>query len=326
MNALSTFDAIARELREVDRTISRAVEADEETLSRITEHLVGSGGKRIRPALVLLSYLAANGRRIRSIVPAAAAVEVIHTATLIHDDISDRSEMRRGRPSAHVSFGVARSLIAADYMMTAAFGLVGQYGIEPIRTINVACMDMAIGEIHDLRQTANAHLTEKEYFEIIDRKTGSLMEAGVRLGVMLAGGSPRDVAKFGAYGRNLGVAFQVVDDTLDISAKAAALGKPAGKDIREGKVTLPVIHAMKELNGKERKELQGIVGALHGVPTAAQVKRALTLVRKSGAEAHCRAVARKYTRRAKRALGGLPPSDSLKELVAFADELAERKV
>lgn len=323
---MSPFEAIARELREVDRTISRAVEADEDTLSRITEHLVGSGGKRIRPALVLLSYLAANGGKIRSIVPAAAAVEVIHTATLIHDDISDKSEMRRGRPSAHVSFGVARSLIAADYMMTAAFGLVSQYGIEPIRAINRACMDMAIGEIHDLRQTANAKLTETEYFDIIDRKTGSLMEAGVKIGVMLAGASHEDMGRFAAYGRNLGVAFQVIDDTLDISAKAAALGKPVGKDMREGKVTLPVIFALKVLKGKERKELAEVVGALHGVPTQKQVKRALVLVRKTGAEAHCRGVARKYTQRAKRALRGLPPSDSLKELLRFADELAKRKV
>lgn len=326
MNPLSTFDAIARELRAVDRTISRAVEADEEALGRIAEHLVGSGGKRVRPALVLLSYLAANGSKVRSVVPAAAAVEVLHTATLIHDDISDKSELRRGRESAHVSFGVARSLIAADYMMTAAFGLVGQYGIESIRTVNLACMDMAVGEIQDLRNTANPDLTEKEYFEIIDRKTGALIQAGVKMGVMLAGAPRKDVEKFSQYGRHVGVAFQVVDDTLDVSAKAGQLGKPVGKDIREGKVTLPVIWAMKRLRGKERKELREIVGQVKGVPTDKQVKRALALVRKTGAEAHCRGVAREHTKRAKGALKGVPRSDSLKELLQFADELVERKV
>lgn len=310
----------------MDRTISRAVEADEEALGRIAEHLVGSGGKRVRPALVLLSYLAANGSKVRSVVPAAAAVEVLHTATLIHDDISDKSELRRGRESAHVSFGVARSLIAADYMMTAAFGLVGEYGIESIRTINLACMDMAVGEIQDLRNTANPDLTENEYFEIIDRKTGALIQAGVKMGVMLAGAGRKDVEKFSAYGRHVGVAFQVIDDTLDVSSKAGKLGKPVGKDIREGKVTLPVIHAMKKLKGQERKELREIVGQLKGVPTDRQVKRALALVRKTGAEAHCRQVARERTRKAKAALKGVPPSDSLKELLQFADELVERKV
>jgi octaprenyl-diphosphate synthase len=323
---LSSFDAIARELRAVDRTISRAVDADEEALSSIAEHLVGSGGKRVRPALVLLTYLAANGRKIRSVVPAAAAVEVLHTATLIHDDISDKAEMRRGRRSAHVSFGVARSLIAADYMMTAAFGLVGQYGIEAIRTVNMACMDMAIGEIQDLRHTADADTTEEQYFEIIDRKTGALMEAGVKMGAMLAGAPRRHIDKFAAYGRSVGVAFQVVDDTLDVSSKAAKLGKPVGKDIREGKVTLPVIFALGALKGKERKELRDIVGALHGTPRPGQVKRALALVRKTGAEKHCRAVATTYTARAKAALKGVPSTDSLRALKGFADELVERKV
>jgi geranylgeranyl pyrophosphate synthase len=323
---VSPFDAIARELRAVDRTISRAVETDEEALARIAEHVVAAGGKRIRPALVLLSYLAANGRKIGTVVPAAAAVEVIHTATLIHDDISDKAEMRRGRESAHVSYGVARSLIAADYMMTAAFGLVGQYGIESIRTINLACMEMAIGEIQDLRHTANAQITEKEYFDIINRKTGALMEAGVKIGVMLAGAPRAHVNKFASYGRNVGLAFQVVDDTLDISAKAATLGKPVGKDIREGKVTLPVIFALRTLKGKERRELEAIVGALHGVPTQKEVKRALALVRKTGAEAHCRAVAAGYTRKAKAALKGLPRSDALDELLEFAEDLSKRKV
>ncbi len=320
------FDAIARELRAVDRTISKAVDADEESLSTIAEHLVGSGGKRVRPALVLLSYLAANGKKISSAVPAAAAVEVLHTATLIHDDISDRSEMRRGRSSAHVSFGVARSLIAADYMMTAAFTLVGQYSIEAIRTVNMACMDMAVGEIQDLRHTADADTTEKQYFEIIDRKTGALMEAGVKMGAMLAGAPPKDTLKFAAYGRNVGIAFQVVDDLLDVSAKAGQLGKPVGKDIREGKVTLPVIYAQRKLKGKERKELRDIVGALKGPPSQAQVKRALALIRKTDAEEHCRKVAREYTKRAKDALKGMPPSDSLRSLKEFADELADRKV
>jgi octaprenyl-diphosphate synthase len=324
-DTLSAFDGIARELREVDRAISRAMESDEEALSKIADHVVSSGGKRIRPALLLLAYMAANGRAVKKVVPAAAAIEVIHTASLIHDDISDKSAMRRGKPSAHVSFGVARSLIAADYLMTAAFNLAGQYGMETIRTINHACMQMAIGEIQDLRHSADADLTRAKYIQIIDRKTGSLIEAGVRIGVMLAGASPQDVDHFGTYGRNVGLAFQIIDDTLDVSATAGRLGKPVGKDLREGKVTLPVIIALERLQGKDRAFLREVVAARDGVPSQAKVKQCLKLIRSVEAEALSRKVARQYTKRAKRAIAGYRKTSHLKELNAFADELVERE-
>ena len=324
-DTLSAFDGIARELREVDRAISRAMDSDEEALSKIADHVVSSGGKRIRTALLLLAYMAANGRAVKKVVPAAAAIEVIHTASLIHDDISDKSAMRRGKPSAHVSFGVARSLIAADYLMTAAFNLAGQFGLETIRTINHACMQMAIGEIQDLRHSADADLTKAKYIQIIDRKTGSLIEAGVRIGVMLAGAPARAVDRFGTYGRNVGLAFQIIDDTLDVSATAGRLGKPVGKDLREGKVTLPVIIALERLEGKDRAFLREVVSARDGVPSQAKVKRSLELIRSVEAEALSRKVARQYTKRAKRAIAGYPKTSHLKELNAFADELVERE-
>ncbi len=319
------FDGIARELRLVDRAIERAVEGDERTLTGISKYVVGSGGKRIRPALVLLSYLAANGETIRRAVPAAAAVEVIHTATLIHDDISDRSERRRGKASAHVNFGVARSLIAADYLMTAAFKLVADYGVDFISTINTACMNMAIGEIQDLRNTANPRLTREEYLEIIGRKTGALFEAGVKVGVMAAGAPPGQVAAFGRYGREVGAAFQIIDDTLDVSAEARALGKPVGGDLREGKVTLPTIYALEHTRGRDRAFLVRVVSARRGSPTAAEVNRAIKVIRATGAEAYCRKVAAEHTDRAKRALARVPPSASKRDLIAFADELVQRR-
>jgi len=319
------FEGIARELKQVDRTIERAVEADEETLSSIADYVVSSGGKRVRPALVLLAFLAANGEKIRHVIPAAAAIEVIHTATLIHDDISDHSEKRRGKPSAHVSFGVARSLIAADYLMTAAFKLVGDYGVEALRTINTACMSMAIGEIQDLRRSADTSITEEEYLEIVERKTGALFEAGVRLGVMLAGADPKQVRAFGAYGRHVGTAFQIVDDVLDVSRDAKALGKPVGKDLREGKVTVTSIYALQHLQGAERKHLVAVLTNSQRTPSAPDVARAMESVRATGAEPYGRALAKVHSERAKRALKGVPKSKALLELTKFADDVVDRR-
>ncbi len=318
------FDFITRELGLVDRAIARAVEGDERTLTGIANYVVGSGGKRVRPALVLLSYLAANGERVRKAVPAAAAIEVIHTATLIHDDISDRSEVRRGRPSAHESFGIGRSLIAADYLMTAAFKLISNYGVDFLGTINSACMNMAIGEIQDLRHTGNAALSEKEYFEIIGRKTGALFEAGVKVGVMAAGAPKPQVAAFGRYGRQVGLAFQIVDDTLDACSDGKRLGKPVGKDLREGKVTLPLIFALSNAPQKDRAILRRVIASNKRPPPNADVARALRIVRATGAEAHCREVARKHAESAKRALSRVPPSKAKDELMEFADDLAQR--
>lgn len=318
------FDSVARELRLVDRAIQRAIQADEQTLTGIGNYVVGSGGKRVRPALVLLSYLAANGAKAKRAVPAAAAIEVIHTATLIHDDISDDAERRRGKAAAHVSFGVARSLIAADYLMTAAFKLVSEYGVEFIATVNNACMNMAVGEIQDLRNTANPRMSEDEYFEIIDRKTGVLFEAGVKLGVMIAGAPRNEVAAFGRYGREVGIAFQIVDDVLDISAEGKALGKPVGKDLREGKVTLPTILALRKLKGKDKKFLEGVIEARGGAPSAASIQRAMRIIRKTGAEGEARAVAGLHTAAAKKALRSIAPSPARQELFKFADELAAR--
>lgn len=319
------FEVIEKELRQVDHAIRKAIQADERSLERVAGHVVGSGGKRVRPALVLLSYLAANGHKIRRAVPAAAAIEVIHTATLIHDDISDRSELRRGKPSSQVTFGVAKSLIAADYLMTAAFNLVGDYGIEFIRTVNTACMNMAVGEIQDLRHSGNVKLSEKEYFEIIERKTGSLMEAAVKLGVMLAGADPKQVKAFGSYGLNVGIAFQVVDDILDVSAKAEELGKPVGKDLREGKVTLTSIYALERLKGADAKFLRAVLSNPRGVPARGDIKRAIAIIRKTSAEKEARAVAKSYADKAKRALKGIPESVGRRELMAFADEVVQRR-
>lgn len=318
------FDFLARELALVDRVIERAIEGDEQTLTGIAEYVVGSGGKRVRPALVLAAYLAANGSKPRSAVPAAAAVEVIHTATLIHDDISDRSDKRRGRAAAHERFGIGRSLIAADYLMTTAFKLISEYGVEFLGTINQACMNMAIGEIHDLRHTGNARLTEEEYYDIIDRKTGALFEAGVKVGVMAAGASKKEVAAFGRYGREVGLAFQVIDDTLDVAASAKRMGKPVGKDLREGKVTLPAIFALSHAPPRDRAHLRKVIEAGGRSAPPENLSRALKIIRDSGAEAYCRDRAARHARRAKAALKGVPPSRAKGELLRFADELAAR--
>jgi octaprenyl-diphosphate synthase len=318
------FDFLARELALVERVIARSVAGDERTLSTISQYVVGAGGKRVRPALVLASYAAASGKQARKAVPAAAAVEVIHTATLIHDDISDRSDKRRGSASAHERFGIGRSLIAADYLMTTAFKLISEYGVEFISTINGACMSMAIGEIHDLRHTGNARLTVDEYYDIIERKTGALFEAGAKVGAMAARAPGPRIAAFGRYGRQVGIAFQVIDDTLDVSASAERMGKPVGKDLSEGKVTLPTIFALEHAPSRDRALLKRVIEAGREGGGHADVARAVKAIRKTGAEAYCRQVAARHTRRAKAALRPVPASPAKDALLDFADDLAAR--
>jgi octaprenyl-diphosphate synthase len=318
------FDFLARELAQVDRVIARAIEGDEQTLTGIASYVVGSGGKRVRPALVLASYVAASGSKPRLAVPAAAAVEVIHTATLIHDDISDQSERRRGKASAHRTFGIGRSLIAADYLMTTAFKLVSEYGVEFISTINGACLNMAIGEIQDLRHSRNPALTEAEYFEIIGHKTGALFEAALKLGAMAARAPPREVAAFGRYGREVGLAFQIVDDALDVSASAKRMGKPVGKDLAEGKVTLPTIFALRHAPPEDRTFLRRVIETPGEGAPQADIRRAIKIIRLAGGEAEARAQALRHTKAAQRALKAVSPSRGKRDLIAYADELAAR--
>ena len=235
---------IARDIEEVDAVIRRRLDSDVVLVRQVAEYIVASGGKRLRPVLLLLCAGACDYRGPYH-HELAAVVEFIHTATLLHDDVVDESELRRGRRTANAVFGNAASVLVGDFLYSRAFQMM--VGVRDMRVMDVladATNTIAEGEVLQLLNVRNAELTEAAYLEVIRRKTAKLFEAAARLGAIL-GGAPPDIEEgFAAYGAHLGTAFQLVDDVLDYSGDLNETGKNLGDDLNEGKPTLPLLHVL----------------------------------------------------------------------------------
>jgi geranylgeranyl pyrophosphate synthase len=240
--------AVEVDLLRVERRLDAELVAREERLRQIGVHLVGAGGKRVRPTVVLLVFHAAavQGSEARrdDAVEAAVALELIHSATLLHDDIIDGGETRRGRPSALSTFGLADTLVAGDFLFSRAFALCARFEPEVIRWAAEACVSLTEGEIMQGRFRHNPAVTTADYAEIIARKTAALFAAGARTAAHLAGARPAVVDAMGACGREVGLAFQVSDDLLDIVGDPSVTGKPRGIDLRDGNPSLPIVLAL----------------------------------------------------------------------------------
>ncbi len=239
--------AVLDDLERVEARLEQEIGSREDRLEGIARHLVGAGGKRVRPMVVLLVYhAAAEGQfnRRDDAIDAAVALELIHSATLLHDDIIDGCETRRGRPSALRAFGVADTLVAGDFLFSRAFALCANFEPEVIRWAAEACISLTEGEILQGRFRHNPAVTLADYQEIIRRKTASLFEAGARTAAHLAGASPEVIAAMAACGHHVGLAFQVSDDLLDVVGTPQVTGKPRGIDLRDGNPSLPVVLAL----------------------------------------------------------------------------------
>ena len=235
---------IARDMAEVDAVIRRRLDSDVVLVRQVAEYIVASGGKRLRPVLLLLCA-GACGHRGPHLHELAAVVEFIHTATLLHDDVVDESGLRRGRRTANAVFGNAASVLVGDFLYSRAFQMI--VGVKNMRVMEVladATNTIAEGEVLQLLNVHNADVTEVAYLEVIRRKTAKLFEAAARLGAILGGASPEIETGFAAYGAHLGTAFQLVDDVLDYSGDLSETGKNLGDDLNEGKPTLPLLHVM----------------------------------------------------------------------------------
>jgi len=236
----------------VNRLIVQRLGSDVALINQVAHHIVHGGGKRLRPLTVLLAAKAA-GYEGALHIPAAAIVEFIHTATLLHDDVVDASGLRRGRETANALFGNQASVLVGDFLYSRAFQIMVEIG--EMRILDVlanATNTIAEGEVLQLMNCNNADATEADYMEVIYRKTAKLFEAGTRIGAILAGGDLRAEQALIAYGRHVGCAFQLVDDALDYDSTAEELGKNIGDDLAEGKPTLPLIYAMKNGSAAER--------------------------------------------------------------------------
>jgi octaprenyl-diphosphate synthase len=236
---------VAADLAAVDEEIRRQLASDVALVSQVGDYIIGAGGKRLRPLLVVLAARAAGATNSVHI-PAAALIEFIHTATLLHDDVVDDSEKRRGRDTANEIFGNPASVLVGDFLYSRAFQMMAALESPAvIRVMADATNTIAAGEVLQLMNSGNPDTTEVRYLEVIYRKTARLFEAGAQIAAIVAGAPTALEAAFARYGKHMGIAFQLVDDALDYRGDQAELGKNVGDDLAEGKPTLPLIHALR---------------------------------------------------------------------------------
>jgi len=255
MNCLRQIDG---DLRKVEAFLHHGFKRGSKLVERAADHVLDAGGKRLRPALLLLSARGVGKRGSLHLVPMAASMELIHTATLVHDDVIDAADLRRGRSSVNSLWSDGVSVVLGDYIFSQAILNLSSNGLkmEDIRIISGTVRDLCEGEMLQIENVDNFLLSERDYFKIIERKTARLMETCCRLGALREGRAGKAMAdRFAAYGLNYGLAFQVVDDIGDLFLDSVQSSKSAASDLKGGKVTLPVIHALKQGSRRERAEL-----------------------------------------------------------------------
>src|SRR6266566_3801663 len=304
---------MAKELALVEARIRESIVSEEPLLHDIASYVIEAGGKRIRPTVTLLAFQALGGQDTSEAIDLAAALEMIHSATLIHDDINDGGEMRRGRPAAYRKFGLQNALVTGDFLFAKAFGIGGKFDADIVELTAQACAALAEGEIRQQRHAYDTDLTRDECLDIILRKTALPMIAGARL---------EDVDAVGDYGLNLGIAFQIVDDILDVVGDAMVLGKRPGTDLREGNVTLVAIHA---LNDGSRIDVPALVRLIRmRSKQEDEVQRGLALLRDSGAVEKARAEALTYAQLARKAIDPIPDSQAKANMDRLVDYVLSR--
>lgn len=317
------FTIIAAELTAVEDRLQEPVHESGALLSAVTGYALASGGKRIRPALLLLAARACGGDQRDRAVTLASVAEMMHAATLIHDDIVDHSAMRRGRPSTNALWGSDVSVLAGDFLYSRAIQiLVGDGDMRILQAFTDATVSMTEGELLQLQFLRDLKIGEADYLKIVTGKTAALMSAAARAGALVAGAPQGTVEAVAAFGLNLGIGFQLVDDALDYTAREERLGKPVGSDFREGKITYPLIHLMRTAPAEDRAMLEGMV---RRNPVGDEDLALLrTLVERHGAVAATMRLVEGYLARARRQLGAVPGSPASRTLHRLVDFVRER--
>jgi len=320
-----SFDAIAAlaadDMRAVDALIGNSLESDVALVSQVSEYIVMSGGKRLRPLIVLIAARAL-GYDGDQHVRAAAIIEFIHTATLLHDDVVDSSSRRRGQDSANTVFGNQASVLVGDFLYSRAFQMMVEIGdMRVMQILADATNTIAAGEVMQLMNVHDPDTTEEDYRHVIYRKTARLFEAGSQIAAVLGGQSAEIESSMVDYGRHLGTAFQLVDDALDYAASADELGKNIGDDLAEGKATLPLIYAMQNSSDEDRKIIRDAIleGGLD------QLDRITAIIESTGALAYTADKAREAADLAIASLSDVPDSPHRQALINIAELSIQRR-
>jgi len=322
LNAREILDLVQDDLRKVEREISLESMASVSAVTTIGKYLNSNGGKRLRPILLLLSCKLV-GDAGDSAIRMAAVVEMIHTATLVHDDIIDVAETRRGKPTTNAIWGNHTSVLAGDWLYMQAFQIA-------LRLRNFHLLDILIsltqamveGELLQLERIGKIGISEADYMELVDRKTASLFSACARLGAVVGGADEAIERKLGEFAWNLGIAFQLIDDILDFTARETILGKPVGNDLREGKVTLPLIYALETAEPEERRLVETVLtdGNYDQVPFT----KILHILNRHNSIERAQERALTFTRKAREIIAGFPDSPYQRALTAVTDLVTDR--
>lgn len=296
------FSTVSAELELVEKNLTLAIHSREQLLTAIAGHLIHGGGKRVRPLVTLLAFLALGGKKTQDIVDIATAIELIHTATLLHDDIIDGAETRRGKESAFKKFGLKSTLVAGDFLFIKAFEFAGKFDETVVQWTADACAQLTEGEMLQGFFNRNRHVTLDDYVEIVKRKTASLFQTGAKVGAHLAGANSLLVGLSDQVGLNMGIAFQMVDDILDIVGHVELLGKPTGMDLRDGNPSLPIILA---INGGQTVVLEAFESS-H--PTEGQIAAAIEAIKMGPVIRQAKALSKNYAEEALKSIKKLPPS------------------
>ena len=320
-NTPNPLALIAADMQAMDQVIAQRLTTSVPLIGQISQYIIAAGGKRLRPALLLMvSNALGDSNPYRHVL--AAVVELIHTATLLHDDVVDESTMRRGRPTANESFGNPASVLVGDFLHTRSFQMMVEAGsMRILQVLSDATNVIAEGEVQQLINTHDASLDEAGYLHVIRSKTAKLFEASTQIAAILAGATPEVEAACASYGQALGTAFQIIDDVLDYDGDAAEMGKNLGDDLREGKCTLPLIIAMQRADAANAQLVREAIeqGSTDQLPAI------LAIVKQTGALDATRQAAHDEAMRAMAALQALPANTFTEGLQALAAQLLLRR-
>ncbi len=323
MTVQEIFDLVKSDLVEVEKEFGRQVASPIDAISSIGSYLQESGGKRLRPALLLLCARLCGANGNEASVRLGAVVEFVHTATLVHDDIIDGANLRRGRASANSRWGNQTCVLAGDWLYMQSYVMaLSEKNFRVLEILTEVTQKMVEGELIQLQWLGRSDIDEESYFDIAARKTAYLFSACGRLGAVLGGKTTEEELKIGEYGRNLGLAFQLTDDLLDFNSDEKTLGKPVLSDLREGKVTLPLIQVLQRCDAQEGEQIDRVLKD-RGFSSVAPEK-ILDLVHKYGTLSQTHEKAKSFARQAQAQLHDFSPSRYKDALMQIAEFVVER--
>ena len=314
------YSSISDDLEKVEKLMRDTLRSSNPELTEICKYVIGSNGKRIRPAICLLSHCACGGKDLKKAIEVAAAIEMIHNATLIHDDINDKGELRRGAQAVYKKYSIGKSIVAGDFMFALGYRLIGSASSEVVNYIVDASVAMGAGEFDQKEFEHNIEASEANYMKIIEEKTARLIECGAKIGAFLSGTDSDTVNSVGEFALQTGIAFQIVDDVLDVVGDEKTTGKRIGSDIMEGKPTLPTIYAMQDpVHGNAIKEV-----FRKKDPEWSEALDAIALIKKTDAVSKCLAKAKKIAENSRNSLSVLEDSPCKRSLIGLSNYIVDR--